>query len=78
MNRKVQYRLTHSFIFSFSCCFSFGESCKGSSPRGPGIPRDQQQSQIVLVAPHQEGIKQGRRCSHATWCLDPLSRGYRL
>jgi len=30
------------------------------------------------VAPHQDGTKQGRRCSHSTWSLDdsrPLSSG---
>jgi len=32
----------------------------------------------VSVAPHQDGTKQGRRCSHSTWSLDdsgPLSSG---
>jgi len=70
--KMVQWRSTHSFIFSFSCRFFFGESREGSSRRGTGIPRDQQQFQIVLLAPHQDGTKQGRRCSHATWSLDKL------
>jgi len=26
----------------------------------------QQQFQVVLLAPHQDGTKQGRRCSHST------------
>ena len=37
-----------------------------------------QQSQTVLLALHQDGTKQGRRCSHSTWSLDdsrPLSSG---
>jgi len=33
---------------------------------GFGIPHGQQQFQIVLLAPHQDGTKQGRRCSHST------------
>jgi len=32
--KKVQWRSTHSFIFSFSCRFFFGESREGSSRRG--------------------------------------------
>jgi len=46
--------------------------------RGIEIPHGQQQSQVVLLAPHHDGIKQGRRCNHYTWSLDdsgPLSRG---
>ena len=39
---------------------------------GPEMPHDQQQSQIVLLVPHQNEAKQGRRCSHATWSLDEL------
>jgi len=34
--------------------------------RGPEIPHGQQKSQIVLLAPHQDGTKQDRRCSHST------------
>jgi len=43
-----------------------------AAPRGPEIPHDQQQSQMVLLAPHQDGTKKGRRCSYATWSLDKL------
>ena len=25
---------------------------------------------IVLLAPHQDETKQGRKCNHSTWCLD--------
>jgi len=45
---------------------------------GLGIPDDQQHFQIVLLAPHQDGTKQGRRCSHyiGPWKTSgPLSRG---
>ena len=30
----------------------------------------QEQSQTFWLASHQEGIMQGRRCSHVTWSLD--------
>ena len=73
INRKVQCRPSHSFIFSFSCpLFLSGETRGLAALGGPKIPRDQQKSQIVLLAPHQDGTKQGRRCSHATWSLDKL------
>ena len=29
-------------------------------------------NQIVPLAPHQDGTKQGWRCSHSTWSLDDL------
>ena len=73
MNRKVQCIGLQSFICSFSCpLFLWGESRGAAALGGPEIPRDQQQSQIVLLAPHQDGTKQGWRCSHATWSLDKL------
>ena len=34
INRKVQCRPTHSFIFSFSCPLFLWEESQGSSPRG--------------------------------------------
>jgi len=42
------------------------------------IPHGQQQFQIVLLAPHQDGTKQGRRCNYTTrpWTTSgSLSRG---
>jgi len=39
---------------------------------GLEITHDFQQPHIVLLAPHQDGTKQGRRCNHATWSLDEL------
>jgi len=45
----------------------------GSAALGElGIPHGQQQSQIVLLASHQDGTKQGRRCSQPTWSLDDI------
>jgi len=35
------------------------------------IPHGQQQFQVILLASHQDGTKQGRRCSHATWVAFP-------
>ena len=39
---------------------------------GVETSHDQQQSQIVLLAPHQGGNKPRRRCNHATLSLDDL------
>jgi len=39
---------------------------------GLEIPYDQQQSQIVPLAPHQDRTKQSRRCGQATWTLVDL------
>ena len=69
VNRKGQCRLAYSFIH-FRARRSFGESRGAEALGGPEIPQDQQQFQIVLLAPHQHGTKQGRRCSHATWSVD--------
>jgi len=74
-----------SFIHSFpSAPFLWGE-LRGQQPQeGSKYLKIFQQFQIVLlaphqdVAPHQDGTKQGWRCSHSTWSLDdsgPLSRG---
>jgi len=44
-----------------------------------GIPHGQHQSQIVLLASHQDGTKKGRRCSYCTSAYDDiwaLSRGF--
>ena len=72
INRKVQCMLTSSFIHSFAWPLSFGES-RGAAARGePKMSHDQQKFQIVLPAPHQDGTKQGWRCSHVTQSLDEL------
>jgi len=39
-----------------------------------GIPHGQQQFQIILLAPHQDGTQQGRRCSHSIGLGRPLGR----
>jgi len=55
--------------FFFSTDFLFRLSGAAALGR-PEIPHDQQQSQIPLLAPQQDGTKQGERCSHTTWSLD--------
>jgi len=45
---------------------------------GLGIPHGQQQFNIFLLAPHQDGIKQGRRCGHSTWYSEDLWATFRL
>jgi len=50
--------------------FNLGKVAGAVDLGGLDIPRGLQQSQIVLLAPHQNGTKQGRRCSHST--LDDL------
>jgi len=37
-----------------------------------GKAHSQQQFKIVLLAPHQDGIKQGRRRSYSTQALDDI------
>ena len=53
-----------------------GTACLG----GREMPHGQQRYHIGLLAPHQDGIKQGRRCNHAIWSgrwtvSGPLSLG---
>jgi len=69
---------TDSYSFSqlihkFPCpLFLYGGSRRQQPYRGLVIPHGQQQLQIILLAQHQEGTKQGRRCSHFTWSFDDL------
>jgi len=49
--------------------FRVGRVAWATALGGLGIPHGQQQFQIVLLAPHQDGTK---RCSHSTWSLDDL------
>jgi len=74
INRKVQCRSTYSFLHSFSCQLFSWKSGGDSSPRWTrNTSRATAISDtVVLLAPHQNGIKQGRRCSHATSSLDEL------
>ena len=67
LNRKVRCRRTYSFIHSFWCpLFLWGES-RGQQPQEDPkyLTINNMQLQIVLLFPHQDGTKQGRRCSHA-------------
>ena len=69
----VQYatlftRLTIHFI-RFYTCFSSQGGCSDSSHRRTQNTSQSQQSQIVLLGPHQDRTKQGRRCKHAIWSL---------
>jgi len=53
-----------SFIFKHA--FPLGRVAAVAALEGLGIPHGQQQFQIVLLAPHQDETKQGRRRSHST------------
>jgi len=46
--------------------FPLGRVAGATSTGELGIPYVQQQFQTVLLAPHQDGTKQGRRCSYST------------
>jgi len=68
------------FSFTVMPAFPLGKVEGATALGGRGIPHGQQQVQIVLLAPHQDRTKQGRRrCSHSTDALDnfaPLFRGF--
>jgi len=55
-------------LISFICmsAFPLGRVAGAATLEGIGIAHGQQQFQIVLLAPHQDKNKQGRRCSHST------------
>jgi len=55
--------LLRSSFIHFHTRFSAQEA-RASKRTDSKIHHDQQHSQIVLLAPHQDGIKQGRRCNH--------------
>ena len=64
----------------FRARFSSGESRDAGTAALERLetPRGQQQSERVLLAPHQGGTKQDRRCSHSIRFLDDIwatSRG---
>jgi len=69
INRKVQCRPTYSLIHSFSCPLFLWV---GSQEPQEEIAHDQEESQTVLLAPHQDGTKKSRRCSHAAQSLVKL------
>jgi len=64
------YILIHLLIFVTA--FRFSRVAGAAALEGPEMPHGQQQSQEALLAPHQDGTKQGQRCSHSTLSLDEL------
>jgi len=44
---------------------------------GLEIPHVQQQFHIILLAPHQDGTKQGHKCSHSTLVFDDFWASFR-
>jgi len=52
--------------------FPLGRVAAATALGGLGIPHDQQQFQIVLLAPHQDGTEQGRRYSQSNWSLGDI------
>jgi len=58
--------------YMFMSAFPLGRVTGTAPPGGLGIPHGQQQFQIVLLAPHQNGTKQSLRLSHFTLALDEL------
>jgi len=64
--------MKNSCIHSFSYPFSLSEESRAAA-LGLEIPHDQQQSLIVLLAPHQDGTKQGRRCNYVANLVDVIT-----
>ena len=54
--------------------FPLGRIAGAAALEGPNMPHDQI-AISVSVAPHQDGAKQGWRCSHSTWSLDWTTLG---
>jgi len=65
INRKVQCRPIYSLIHLFSCPLFLWEGSR-EQQHHEEIALDQQQFQIVLLAPHQDGTKKSWRCNYAT------------
>ena len=74
INKKVQWRPTYTLIHLLIIVpgFLLGGIAGAAALGGPEIPHDQQQSQIVLLAPHQDRTRQGWRCTHAPSSLNKL------
>ena len=53
-------------MIRFHARFALGRVAGATSIGQLGIPPGQQQFQIVLLVPHKNGTKQGRRCSYST------------
>jgi len=58
-----------SMVFIFMPAFLPGRVAGEAALGGLGIPHGQQQIQIIPLVPHQDGTKQGLRCSHSTSLL---------
>jgi len=56
--------------------FPFSRVAGTAAVGGLEVPHDQQQSHVVVLAPHQDFTKQGQRCSHSTWSLDELCTAF--
>ena len=72
INRTIQYVYEFTDSLIFVPTFLGGRVMGAAAPTEPEIPHDQQQSQMVPLAPHQDGTKKVQRCSYATWSLDKL------
>ena len=73
-SKSVLVSCPHSVIFTlaFPLRRVVGAAALGSLE----IPHDFQQYLIVLLASHQDGTKQGRKCSHTTWSLVDLCAAF--
>ena len=63
------FQKSHPFIH-FIRAFVMGRMVGAAAPGGLEIPHGFQQSQIVLLAAHQDGTKEGRRCRRFIYFLD--------
>ena len=66
----------HIHPFIFMPAFPLGRVTRATSPGGLKIRHSQQWFQVILLAPHQDGTKQGWGCSHSTWSLDNLQAAF--
>ena len=70
INRKFQCRSTYSLTHFVSV--SLLGRVAGAAALGDPKYLTINSNLIVLLTPHPDGAKQGRRCSHVTWSLDDL------
>jgi len=69
---KLRFTNTPFHIFIFMPALPLRRITGIAALGGLETPHDFQKSLIVLLAPHPEGITQGRRCSHTIWSLDDI------
>jgi len=60
----------------FTPCLPPGKLAGTATLGGLEIPQSFQQPVIVPLAPHQNGTKQGRRLTDATWSMDEISAAF--